>query len=188
MKGSIHGGPNLGYAAGYACGGLVVNDHDRFERMLLVRVEPLFHFRWLSARAPVAGDIFDLDPESFRHLPPQLGKMSGLEHQYTIPRRKRVHDGGFPGSRPRSGIHQHRRSGLKNRAQTLENLPSQSGEFGTTMIDDRTIHGAQDPVGHVGGPGNLKKMVAAVFQFMFLAGLTSFRLPWRPPSSFLSPS
>jgi hypothetical protein len=38
------------------------------------------------------------------------------------------------------------------------------------MIDDRTIQGAQDPVGHVGGPWNLKKMVAAVFQFAFWQG------------------
>jgi hypothetical protein len=56
------------------------------------------------------------------------------------------------------------------------------------MIDDRTIHGAQDPVGHVGGPGNLKKMVAAVFQFKFWQG-NKFpnTLANPPPPSRLHP-
>jgi len=107
MKGSIHGGPNLAMRLATPVEVSFVNDHDRLNACCC---PSRASFPLPLAERPCAScrDIFDLDPESFRHLPPQLGKMSGLEHQYTIPE-----ESVFTMAAPRlpspKRIHQHRR-------------------------------------------------------------------------------
>ena len=53
-----------------------------------------------------------------------------------------------------------RTAGLEDRAQAVEDFSRQRGEFRTSMIDDRLIHRAQDPIGNVGGTGDLKEVPA----------------------------
>src|SRR5207244_7236110 len=53
-------------------------------------------------------------------------------------------------------------AGLKDRADGVQNLQRQFGEFGTAVVDHRTVHGPQDPFRNVGWTRDLEKVAAAV--------------------------
>jgi hypothetical protein len=88
----------------------------------------------------------------------------GLKHQYPVPRGESVYDRGFPGAGAGGRIDDHRASGLKNGAQILQDFGAQPRKLLAAVIDDGTMHRTQDSIGDVGGPGNLQKMAAGVYQ------------------------
>jgi hypothetical protein len=88
--------------------------------------------------------------------------MPGLKHQDTIARREGIDDGRFPGSGSGSWIHRYRAAGLGNFPHALQRLFHDGGKFGSAMIHDRAIDGAQHAVRYVAGTRYLKKMAACV--------------------------
>jgi hypothetical protein len=103
-----------------------------------------------------------VNSKSFGNLPPQPRKMPSLKHQDTVPRRKGIDDGRFPGSGSRSWIHHNRAAGLDNFPHVLQGFFHAGGKFGSAMIHHRTIDGAQHTVRYVAGTRYLKKMSACV--------------------------
>ena len=77
------------------------------------------------------------------------------------PGRERVGQRGLPGAgaagREDEGL---ARGGLEDLLQVLEHRRRQRREVGGAVILHRDVHGPQDPVGRVGGPGNEEKVAA----------------------------
>src|ERR1035437_5963570 len=86
--------------------------------------------------------------------------MPRLEGQDLVPAREDVHDGRLPGAGAGTGVHDHRVCGLEDRAAALQHFFPEAGEFGTAVVDDGSVHGAQDAIRHIGGAWNLKEMTA----------------------------
>ncbi len=162
MLGAIDGLADFGDAAGNSGGSLVVDHHHGFDGMAFVCAEPRLHIGGGNAATAVAGHILHLQAVALGNVAPEVGKMSGLEHQHAVIRRKRVHNRCFPRARTRSWIHHHRAFGLEDRTQPFQHFAPQLGELRAAMVDHRAVHGPQDLVRDVGGPGNLEKMTACV--------------------------
>ena len=82
--------------------------------------------------------------------------------RHAIARRERVHERRFGGAGAGRGKDDDRTGGLEDRAQPFEDFSRQRGELRPAMIDDRMIHGAEDPIGNVGRSWNLEKMPAGM--------------------------
>src|SRR5882762_8800615 len=87
--------------------------------------------------------------------------MPGLEHEHAIARRERVDERRLPGAGARGGIDHDRRPGLEHGLEPFEDLQSHGAELGAAMIHRGAVDRAQNPVGHVGGPGDLQEMASA---------------------------
>ena len=87
--------------------------------------------------------------------------MAGLRHQHELARRQGIDQRRFPRAGAGRGIDHDRPLGPEHRLQILENAGGQPRELGTAVIDGRAVHGAQDPVRDVGGPGNLQEVAPA---------------------------
>ena len=79
-------------------------DHiHRFDAVPAILGEFRFHHIGIDAVPPVAGNEIHLQPQTERHVFPEGGKMSRLEHQDLIARGQGVDQAGLPGARPRRG-------------------------------------------------------------------------------------
>ncbi len=99
-----------------ACGGLVVDDGDGLDAMILVGLQPLRDAVGTNRRPPIAGYHDRFEAEPLGHLPPERRKPSGFGHQHGIARRQRVDERRLPGPGSRSRIDDHRRRRLEDRA------------------------------------------------------------------------
>ena len=162
MPRGVHRAPHLVDAAGAAGRGLVVHDADRLDAVRLVVGERGADRRHVGAAAPVGVDEDRLEVEPLRHLVPQRGEPAGAAHQHRIARRQGVGQRRFPRAGAGRGIDHHRPLGLEDRPQVGEDLHPQPAEIGTAMVDRRAVDGAQHPVRHVGGAGDLQEMPAGV--------------------------
>ena len=82
--------------------GLVVQDADRLDLLVLVFAELGFDRLRIDALAPVGGDELRLEAEPLGHLLPQRGELAGLDHQHAVAGRQRVDQRALPRRRCRS--------------------------------------------------------------------------------------
>ena len=92
--------------------------------------------------------------------PPQHGEVAGLEHQHPVAGRQRVDERRLPRAGAGRGIDHDGAGGLKDPLQAVEHLAPEPRERRAAVIDGRLRDGAQNPVRHVGRPGDLEKMTA----------------------------
>ena len=162
MPRGVHRAPHLVDAAGAAGRGLVVHHADRLDAVRLVVGQRRADRRHVGAAPPVGVDEDRLEVEPLRHLVPQRGEPAGAAHQHRIARRQRVGQRRLPRAGAGGGIDHHRPLGLEDRPQVGEDLQPQPAEIGAAMVDRRAVDGAQHPVRHVGGAGDLQEMPAGV--------------------------
>ncbi len=119
---------------------------------------------WTSCRIdplpPVSWHELHLQAQPLRHVAPQHGEVTGLEHQHGVSRRQRVDERGFPRAGAGRWVDDHRARGLKDALHPFEHFTSEHGEGRPAMIDRGLGHRAQDPLGYVGRARDLKKMSA----------------------------
>ncbi len=143
--------------------GLVVQDADRLDLLVLVLAQPRLDRLRIGADAPVGGDEFRLEAELLRHLLPQDGELAGLDHQHLVAGRERVDQRRFPGAGAGRGVDDHRIGGLEDGLDALEAALRQLGEFRPAMVDDRACPSpAESRSGSGVGPGNLQEMTARI--------------------------
>jgi hypothetical protein len=139
-------------------------DHDRPDCMHSVFDEACLHLYRIHAMTPVAGYELHVQTPAPPHGLPQSSKVPGLERQDFVPWRERIDDARFPGPSAGTRKHQHGIGGLKDCATAVQNVLSELRELGTTVINDRPIHGAQNAIRNIGGTWDLQEMSAgAVF-------------------------
>ncbi len=118
----------------------------------------------LDARQP---QEFRRQPERLRHLLPQRGEMTRLEHQHRVARAQRVGQRGFPGAGAGGRIDDDRLHGLEDLLDVRQHLAAQRAEFRAAMVDGRVAHGTQDPVRHGARAGDLQKVAASGMEVEF---------------------
>ena len=161
MSGIVHRAPDGRDVAGDPGRRLVVDAGDRLDRVAAVGGELLPDRRGIDAVPPVAGDEIDLQPELRRHVAPQHRELPGLDHQDLVARRQRIDERRLPRAAAGARIHDDRAGGLKHALQPFDRLTPERGECGTAVVDGRLRDGAQNPVGHVGRPGDLEEVTSA---------------------------
>ena len=139
-----------------------MHDADRLDAVRLVVGECGADRRHIGAAAPVGVDEDRLEVEPLRHLVPQRGEPAGAAHQHRIAGRQRVGQRRLPRAGAGGGIDHHRPRVWKIARRLVEDLQPQPAEVGTAMVDRRVVDGAQHPVRHVGGAGDLQEMPAGV--------------------------
>ena len=147
--------------AGNAGRSLAVHHHHRLDGMRLVGGEPRLGDAGIDAVTPVARHEIHLEPVLPRHDMPQIGEMPGLKGQHAVARRQGVEQRRLPSPGAGGGIDQYRSRRAQYPLQSGHCRQRQGGEFRAAVIDDRTVDGAQNPVGQVGRAGNLQEMPAA---------------------------
>jgi hypothetical protein len=162
MSHRVHDPPQIREPAGHTGRRLVVHDDDGLEGMPCVVAEQLLEIDIGRAAAPVSRHIGDIETQPLRHLTPDLREMSGLEDEHAIARRQRVDERRFGGAGAGRRKDDDRTAGSKHHTQRFQELRRQRGELRPAMIDDRTVHGTQDPIGNVGRAWNLEKMTTGV--------------------------
>jgi hypothetical protein len=160
MPGRIDGAPHLVDARGSACRGLVMHDAHGLDGVPLVLFEARLDGASIGAAAPVGGNELRLQPELGGHALPQRGEMPGLVHQHLVAGGERVHQRRLPGASAGGGIDEHRARGLEDGLDPREHLQPERLELRPAMVDDRHVHGPQDPVRHRRRPGDLQVMAA----------------------------
>ena len=101
MSGAIHRRAKSADAAGNAGRRLVVDDDDRFDlRARRRRASRALELGLGRTPAPVARHVVDLQAQPLGDCAPYQRKMTGLENQHAIARRKRVHERRFGGAGP----------------------------------------------------------------------------------------
>ncbi len=151
-------------AAGHAGGSFVVHDAHRLDLVLAVLFQLRLDRRRIDAAAPVGGNEIDREAEFGRHLVPQGSEVAGLEHQHAIAGGERIDERRFPGAGARGRIDHHGRLGLEHRLQPFEDFQTHLPELGAAMIDGGAVDRAQDPLGDIGRPGDLKEMASAAIR------------------------
>lgn len=143
--------------------GLVVNHDDCLEGVPWVRAQPRVQLRGRGAPAPIARHIVNREADSFCNVAPRdLREPARLEHQHPVAGRERIHQGRFAASSARGRIHDHRTTGLKDRANGFQNVQAQFRELGPPVVDGRTIHGPQHAIRNIRRAWDLKKVTAGV--------------------------
>ena len=137
-----------------------MHDHDGLVAVRLVRGEPGLHDHRIDAAPPIARDEVNLQPQPASHLAPQRGEVTGLEHEHGIAGRECIDQRRLPCAGAGSGVDDDGPGGLEDLPEALEYLQRQPRKLGAAVIDRRMIQRAQDPIGDVGGSGNLQKMAA----------------------------
>ena len=137
--------------------GLVVQEADRLDLVLLVLAQARLDFRGIDAAAPVGGDDFRLEAEAFGHLLPQHAELARLHHQHLVAGRQRVDQRAFPGAGAGRGVDDHRIAGLEDGLDAFEAFLSELGEFRPAVVDDRRVHRAQHAVRQRGRSRNMQK-------------------------------
>ena len=138
--------------------GLVMQDADRLDLVVLVFAQARFDRLRIGAGAPVGGDEFGLEAELLGHLLPQRGELAGLDHQHLVAGRQRVDQRAFPGAGAGGGVDDHRVGGLEDGLDALKALLGELGEFRTAMVDDGGVHRPQHAIGKRRRPRNVKKV------------------------------
>ena len=137
-----------------------MHDRDGLDGAAAIVSELLFDDGRIDAVAPVAGNEIDLQAEPRGHVAPERGEVAGLEHQHRVAGRQRVDERRFPRAGAGRGIDHDRARGLKHALKAVDRLAPERRKRGAAMIDGRLRDGAQDPVGHVGRPGDLEEVTA----------------------------
>ncbi len=153
---------DIGDAAGDARGRLVVHDGDGFDLMVAIVGELRVHRRRIDAMPPVARHVVDREAEARRHLPPERGKVSRLEHQDFVARRQRIDQRRLPGAGARPWKDDDRRLRQEDALESGQHLARELRELRPTMVHGRLRQGAQHAIRNVGGTRNLEKVAAAL--------------------------
>ena len=190
MAGAVHRAPQVANPARDAGRRLVVHGDDRLDRVTLVRRQPLLELFGRAAATPGARHVIDLEPQLLRLVPPgDMREPARFQDQHPVSRRQRVDHRRFacPGARRR--VHQDGPGRLERRTQALEHLQAEPGEVGAPMVDRRVVHGPENPVGNVGGAGNLQKVPPGTSGHCMLSVCVRFGredIPDWPPGSRLA--
>ena len=175
VAGGVDGGADVGDGGGHAGRGLVVHDHHRADAPVGVAAEPVLHQLRLDPGAPVARQQVDLESEAPSHLRPLAGEEAAVEGQHAVPGGEGVDQRRLPRAGGRGGEDEDGAVGLEDGLEVLEDCQSELGELRAAVVDHRSVHGAPDPLGYVGGAGELEEVPAAA------CGHSRPRVTWREP-------
>ena len=114
MSGAVHRLAHRGHVAGDSGGGFVVHHSDGLDLMLAVFTKFGFNGVGIHAVTPVSRQVRHVEPQSAGHLLPQKGELSGLEHQHSVARGKRIDQCRFPSAAARGGEDDHRVLGFED--------------------------------------------------------------------------
>ena len=160
MAGGVEGGAHRPDAARHPGGGLVVHDRHRLDGVIAILGESRLDPCRIGAGAPVAFQDLGLQAESPRHRRPQRREVPGLAHQHRVAGRERVHERRLPGAGAGRREDQHVAASAEDLAQAGEHPLAEPPELRPAMVDGGALDGAQDPIGDVGGAGNLEEVPA----------------------------
>ena len=146
--------------ARHARRGFVVDCHDRANLVLAVRLQAFGESDGIGAAMPVAGNQFGGETEAAGYLRPLESELSVVECDDLIARTERIHERGFPGAGGRARENRDIARGFENRFHAVYACLGQRDCVRTAVVDGGICDGVQNPVGDVGGSGELKKMTA----------------------------
>jgi len=135
-----------------------VDDHHRADRV--VGAQSVRHGVGIGAVAPVTGHPLDVEAEALRHVAPERREVAGLERQHPVAGRERVDQRGLPGAGARRRVDDHGARRAQDPPEAREQLAAQRREVRPAVVDRRRVDRPQHPVGHVGGPWNLKEVAS----------------------------
>lgn len=109
------------------------------------------------AAAPVGLDQVGDDAEAAGHFLPQMGEPAGFGTSARGRRGKGVGQRGFPGAGAGGGVDDDVGLRFEDVADLLQQLLKPLAEIGAAMVHGGVVHGAQDAVSTLVGPGICRK-------------------------------
>ena len=151
MLGGVDGAAHGGDIAGDAGRGLVVDDHDALDLVVLVLAERLLDALGIGAGAPLLFLDDDLEPVTAGEFDPQMAELAEPGGKQLVAGRTGIGERGFPGAgAARREDDDLAVSGLEDLFQVFVEGQRKLGEVGGAMVLHRDVHGAQDAVRHIG--------------------------------------
>ena len=151
---------DVGDVRGDAGRGLVVDDADGLDLVLLVLAQAGFDGGRIGGAAPIGFDEFGIEAQLLRHGLPQRGEVAGLEHQDLVAGGEHIDESRFPRAGARGREQEDVALGLEDGLDARQHAQAQLLEFRAAVIEHRLVHRPQDAIGHRRGAGNLQEMAS----------------------------
>ena len=161
VAGLVQGLAHARDVAGDAGRGLVVGKKHGLDLVALVGRERVAVALDRRAFAPLGVEHLDVEAETLGHVDPEMTEHSEPAGEHLVARREGIGERGLPGAgAARREEERLAGGGLEDLLQLLEQRTREPGEVRRAVVLHGAVHGPEDPVGNVGGPGN-EEMVAA---------------------------